>query len=138
MQEKNKHPLDDLSTENFQVPAGEESIYHVVLEVKEFNHKTGERISAPRMQTFGANAFEKSFADLKRLGYDVRVVYDPTKFLEEQRQKAAQAEEDRIEEALRKQREEFEAKQAVDETLAERAAAKQAAKQEAGENKQEK
>lgn len=118
------HPLDNVTADNYKVPQGEEGIYHVVLEVKEFDRKTGERTSVPRVQKFGVNAFETAFPNLKRLGYDVRVVYDPTSWLEEQAKRAeeqeqqgaqyaAEAQQAAIEAALEKQRKEFEEKQQV-------------------------
>lgn len=122
------HPLDNVTADNYKVPQGEEGIYHVVLEVKEFDRKTGERTSVPRVQKFGVNAFETAFPNLKRLGYDVRVVYDPTKWLaaqaeraaEEERQNTPEARQAAIEEALEKQRKEFEEKQqaAIEEAVA--------------------
>lgn len=134
------HPLDNVTADNYKVPQGEEGIYHVVLEVKEFDRKTGERTSVPRVQKFGVNAFETSFPNLKRLGYDVRVVYDPTSWLEEQAKKAeeqeqqsaqsaAEAQKAAIEEALEKQRKEFEEKQqaAIDEAVAKALKAQNAA-----------
>ncbi len=134
------HQLDSVTADNYKVPQGEEGIYHVVLEVKEFDRKTGERTSVPRVQKFGVNAFETSFPNLKRLGYDVRVVYDPTSWLEEQAKKAeeqeqqsaqsaAEAQKAAIEEALEKQRKEFEEKQqaAIDEAVAKALKAQSAA-----------
>lgn len=134
------HPLDNVTADNYKVPQGEEGIYHVVLEVKEFDRKTGERTSVPRVQKFGVNAFETSFPNLKRLGYDVRVVYDPTSWLEEQAKKAeeqeqqsaqsaAEAQKAAIEEALEKQRKKFEEKQqaAIDEAVAKALKAQNAA-----------
>lgn len=125
------HPLDNVTADNYKVPQGEEGIYHVVLEVKEFDRKTGERTSVPRVQKFGVNAFETAFPNLKRLGYDVRVVYDPTSWLEEQAKRAeeqeqqgaqyaAEAQKAAVEEALEKQRKEFEEKQqaAIEEAVA--------------------
>ena len=126
------HPLDNVTADNYKVPQGEEGIFHVVLEVKEFDRKTGERTSVPRVQKFGVNAFETAFPNLKRLGYDVRVVYDPTSWLEKQAkeaeereqqgaQYAAEAQQAAIEEALEKQRKEFEEKQqaAIEKAVAE-------------------
>lgn len=115
-------PLDNVTADNYKVPQGEEGIYHVVLEVKEFDRKTGERTSVPRVQKFGVNAFETAFPNLKRLGYDVRVVYDPTDWLAKQAEEAeereqhgvqyaAEAQQAAIEAALEKQRKEFEVKQ---------------------------
>lgn len=125
------HPLDNVTADNYKVPQGEEGIYHVVLEVKEFDRKTGERTSVPRVQKFGVNAFETAFPNLKRLGYDVRVVYDPTDWLAKQAEEAeereqhgaqyaAEAQKAAIEEALEKQRKEFEEKQqaAIEEAVA--------------------
>lgn len=116
------HPLDSVTADNYKVPQGEEGIYHVVLEVKEFDRKTGERTSVPRVQKFGVNAFETAFPNLKRLGYDVRVVYDPTNWLAKQAEEAeereqhgaqyaAEVQQAAIEAALEKQRKEFEEKQ---------------------------
>lgn len=118
------HPLDNVTADNYKVPQGEEGIFHVVLEVKEFDRKTGERTSVPRVQKFGVNAFETAFPNLKRLGYDVRVVYDPTDWLAKQAEEAeereqhgaqyaAEAQQAAIEAALEKQRKEFEEKQQV-------------------------
>lgn len=125
------HPLDSVTADNYKVPQGEEGIFHVVLEVKEFDRKTGERTSVPRVQKFGVNAFETAFPNLKRLGYDVRVVHDPTNWLAEQAkeaeereqhgaQYAAEAQQAAIEAALEKQRKEFEEKQqaAIEEAVA--------------------
>lgn len=123
------HPLDNVTVDNYQLPQGEEGIFHVVLEVKEFDRKTGERTSVPRVQKFGVNAFETAYPNLKRLGYDVRVVHDPTKWLaaqaeraaEEERQNTPEARQAAIEEALEKQRKEFEEKQqaAIEKAVAE-------------------
>jgi hypothetical protein len=126
------HPLDNVTADNYKVPQGEEGIFHVVLEVKEFDRKTGERTSVPRVQKFGVNAFETAFPNLKRLGYDVRVVYDPTDWLAKQAkeveereqqsaQSAAEAQQAAIEAALEKQRTEFEEKQqaAIEKAVAE-------------------
>lgn len=125
------HPLDSVTADNYKVPQGEEGIFHVVLEVKEFDRKTGERTSVPRVQKFGVNAFETAFPNLKRLGYDVRVVHNPTNWLAEQAkeaeereqqgaQYAAEAQQAAIEAALEKQRKEFEEKQqaAIEEAVA--------------------
>ena len=125
------HPLDSVTADNYKVPQGEEGIFHVVLEVKEFDRKTGERTSVPRVQKFGVNAFETAFPNLKRLGYDVRVVYDPTDWLAKQAEEAeereqhgtqyaAEAQQAAIEAALEKQRKEFEEKQqaAIEEAVA--------------------
>lgn len=98
------HPLDSVTADNYKVPQGEEGIFHVVLEVKEFDRKTGERTSVPRVQKFGVNAFETAFPNLKRLGYDVRVVHDPTSWLEEQAKKAEEQEQQSAQSAAEAQK----------------------------------
>lgn len=87
-----KYKLDEVTVDNYNVPKGEEGLFHAVIEVKEFNPKTGERVSVPRVQKFGVKAFETAFPNLKRLGYDVRVVYDPTSWLEQQAKEAEERE----------------------------------------------
>ena len=112
------HPLDNVTVDNYQLPQGEEGIYHVVLEVKEFDRKTGERTSVPRVQKFGVNAFETVYPNLKRLGYDVRIVHDPTKWLAAQAERAAEEEQQNTQNAAG----------AVAETPSEEAAPKKGAK----------
>ena len=149
---ENKHPLDDVTMDNYNVPKGEEGIYHVVLEVKEFDKKTGERKSTPMLQKFGIVAFETSLTQLKRLGYDVRVVYDPTDYLKRQQEQEAEAEAKaqeeaearRVEQALEEQRKQHEqeleeqrkALEAEKEEAIKKAVAEELAKQGKGEEQE--
>ena len=112
----NKHPLDDVTMENYNVPKGEEGIYHVVLEVEEYDRSTGAKKSTPMLQKFGVVAFETSLSQLRHLGYKVRVVYDPTQYLKNKQEAEAQAqaqaqeeaEAQRVEQALEEQRKQHE------------------------------
>nr|DAW08647.1 MAG TPA: hypothetical protein [Caudoviricetes sp.] len=149
---ENKHPLDDVTMENYNVPKGEEGIYHVVLEVKEFDKNTGERKSTPTMQKFGVVAFETSLSQLRHLGYNVRVVYDPTQYLKNKQEAEAQAqaqaqeeaEAQRVEQALEEQRKQHEqeleeqrkALEAEKEEAIKKAVAEELAKQGKGEEQE--
>ena len=74
-------PINKLTEENYIVPAGEEKSYHAVIEVEQFNPKTGERMSRPRVQKFGRKIFESSvLANLKKQGYTITILHDPRKW----------------------------------------------------------
>lgn len=104
----------EVTKENYIVPEGEEHLYHCRIEQKMFNQSTGERISVPRIQKFDAKMFERTLLhNLRRIGYSVEVLYDPTKYNEgkkaqqaQKKQMSRQAQEEaiqkRIEEAVAK------------------------------------
>lgn len=73
--------LDQLNESNYVCPQDEVKLYHVVQEVKEFNPKTGQRISVPVLQKYKRKTFELDILPrLPRLGYTLRVVFDPVKY----------------------------------------------------------
>lgn len=73
--------LDQLNESNYVCPQDEVKLYHVVQEVKEFNPKTGQRISVPVLQKYKQKTFELDILPrLPRLGYTLRVVFDPVKY----------------------------------------------------------
>lgn len=73
--------LDQLDESNYVCPQDEVKLYHVVQEVKEFNPKTGQRISVPVLQKYKRKTFELDILPrLPRLGYTLRVVFDPVKY----------------------------------------------------------
>ena len=85
-------PIEKLTAENYIVPAGEEKDYHAVIEVVQFDPKTGKRISKPRVQKFGKKIFEAHVANsLRKQGYTVTILHDPNAWLKEQAVKAEQA-----------------------------------------------
>ena len=45
-------PITDVTAKNYIVPDKEQGDYHVVLEVRQFDPKTGKRLSKPRIQKF--------------------------------------------------------------------------------------
>jgi hypothetical protein len=84
-------PIEKLTAENYVVPRGEERSYHAVIEVKQFDPKTGKRLSTPRIQKFGKKIFESSVrASLKKQGYDIVILHDPNQWIQEQQEKAAE------------------------------------------------
>lgn len=73
--------IENLTAENYVVPAGEERYYHAVVEVKVFDQKTGKRLSRPRLQKFGKRLFEGVVRDqLMKMGYDITILHDPRKW----------------------------------------------------------
>ena len=82
-------PIEKLTAENYIVPKGEEKDYHAVIEVVQFDQKTGKRISQPRVQKFGKKIFEAHVANsLRKQGYTVTILHDPNVWLKEQAEKA--------------------------------------------------
>lgn len=86
-------PIEKLTAENYIVPKGEEKDYHAVIEVRQFDQKTGRRLSTPRVQKFGRKAFEAHIlASLRKQGYEVTILHDPNDWIKENQAKlAAQA-----------------------------------------------
>ena len=79
-------PIEQITSENYVVPRGEEVVYHVKIEVKQFNPKTGERISRPRIQKFGMKTWESSVRDsLRKQGYTMEILHDPNTWIAQNR-----------------------------------------------------
>ena len=85
-------PIEKLTPDNYVVPKGEEMSYHAVIEVLQYDPKTGKKLSKPRVQKFGKKAFETHVLNsLKKQGYTVTVLYDPNVWIKEQQARAAQS-----------------------------------------------
>ena len=81
-------PVEGLTVENYQVPKGEERFYHVVIEVVQFDPKTGKKLSKPRVQKFGRKTWEGGVREsLRKQGYTITVLHNPVEW--EAKQKAA-------------------------------------------------
>ena len=79
-------PIEQITSENYVVPRGEEIVYHVKIEVKQFNSKTGERVSRPRIQKFGMKTWESSVRDsLRKQGYTMEILHDPNTWIAQNR-----------------------------------------------------
>lgn len=84
-------PIEKLTAENYIVPKGEEKDYHAVIEVKEFDRKTGRRLSTPRVQKFGRKAFESHIlASLRKQGYEITILHDPNDWIKANQAKLAE------------------------------------------------
>ena len=84
-------PIESLTPDNYLVPAGEEKSYHCVIEVVQYNQKTGDKISRPRVQKFGKKIFESVVeSSLRKQGYKVIILHDPNDWLKEQAAKRAE------------------------------------------------
>ena len=120
-------PIEKLTAENYIVPTGEEKDYHAVIEVVQFDPKSGKRISKPRVQKFGKKIFEAHVADsLRKQGYTVTILHDPNVWLKEQAAKREQAAKEAAAAKAKAEQEKFNAAvaAAVAEALAERDTAK--------------
>lgn len=123
-------PIEKLTAENYIVPKGEEKDYHAVIEVTQFDPKTGKRLSKPRVQKFGKKIFETHVADsLRKQGYTVTILHDPNAWLKEQAAKREQAAKEAAAAKAKADQEKFDAAvaAAVAKALAEREAAEKAA-----------
>lgn len=85
--------LDKVTKDNYIVPEGEKMCFHVIMEIKQYHPKTGDKISRPRLQKFKAGTFKQLRPNFERQGYDINVLYDPTEYIKEVGEKAEQAKE---------------------------------------------
>ena len=116
-------PVEKLTPENYVVPVGEEMSYHAVIEVKQFDNKTGERISRPRVQKFGKKIFERTVRDsLMKQGYEIQILHDPNNWIAEQAAKKAAAKQAAADAKAKADKEKFDAAvaAAVEKAIAER------------------
>ena len=68
----------------YQVPKGEENMYHCVIEQKQFDASTGQRLSRPVVQKFGKKFFETfGMHQLKQQGYTITILHNPNDVHEE-------------------------------------------------------
>ena len=103
---KDVHILE-VTAANYIVPQGEEGTYHCRIEQQQFNPQDGRRLSRPRIQKFEAKSFPSVKRNLLQQGWVIDVLYDPTDFLNKQKEKAqlSAAERQRLaEEAKAKER----------------------------------
>lgn len=100
--------LDNLTKETYNVPKGEEQAYHCVIEVKQFDPRSGKRLSVPRLQKFGKKMYERKVRDyLLKQGYDIRVLHDPNAWEKENRARQAEIEKAKAEAKAKAEKEAF-------------------------------
>lgn len=113
----------DVTPDNYIVPKGEEGDYHCIIEIKQFDPKTGRRLSKPMVQKFDPKSWKSGVErNLRIQGYDIIVLHDPTKWIEEQERLKELNEAERIAaakkaEEKRKAEERAEMKKAIIEEL---------------------
>lgn len=94
-------PVSELTAENYRVPAGEEKLYHCVIEVVQFDPKTGKRLSTPRVQKFGRKTFETLvYKTLKKQGYEIKILHNPTGWEETAAKRRAEADKAKFDAAV--------------------------------------
>ena len=92
-------PITEVTAENYIVPDKEQGDYHVVLEVRQFDPKTGKRLSKPRIQKFDPKTWNTVGRVLRQQGYDLTILHDPTEWNKRQAEKAAKSAAERAEQA---------------------------------------
>lgn len=103
-------PIENLTPENYVVPVGEEKDYHAVIEVVQFDPKTGKRLSRPRVQKFNRKIFEQTvLSSLRKMGYTVTILHNPNEWLKANEEKKAAAEKAAREAAKKAEQERFDA-----------------------------
>lgn len=101
-------PIEKLTPENYIVPQGEERHYHCVIEVRQFDPRTGAKLSKPRVQKFGAKMWNSHVREsLIKEGYTITVLHDPTEWVKkfkavaaEKRKAKAKADEEKFNKAV--------------------------------------
>ena len=118
-------PIVEVTAENYIVPRGEEGTYHCRIEQKQFDPRSGKRLSRPRIQKFDAKMYPAIARSLRQQGWDIEVLHDPTDFLQEQEAKRQERETLTIQQRkeLEEKRKAAERKALKDEILAELKAA---------------
>lgn len=85
-------PVLEITADNYIVPQGEEMTVHAKIEVRQFDPKTGNRISTPRIQKFGMKEWQSVMhSSLRKQGYTVEILHDPFKFAQEHAAQVAAA-----------------------------------------------
>ena len=114
-------PIVEVTAANYIVPRGEEDTYHCRIEQKQFDQRTGKRLSRPRIQKFVAKMYPAIARNLRQQGWDIDVLYDPTEYLQEQKAKRQEAESLTLQQRkeLEAKRKEAERKALKEEILAE-------------------
>lgn len=103
-------PIEKLTPDNYIVPKGEERSYHCVIEVIQYDPKTGKKISKPRVQKFGKKMFENIVLDtLRKQGYTITILHDPNDWIKEHQAKAAEKAKAEAEAKAKAEQEKFDA-----------------------------
>jgi hypothetical protein len=85
-----------VTKENYIVPKGEEGSYHAIIEQKQFDARTGRRISKPRVQKFEPKMWSMLQRNLKLQGWDIVVLHDPSEWIKKQEEEKQKTIEERV------------------------------------------
>lgn len=88
-------PIEQITKENYLVPANEKGLYHVRIEQKKFDPDTGKRKSIPRIQKFGVKEYATVEPNLLKQGYTLDLLHDPKKWIQEHEAELKAAENER-------------------------------------------
>lgn len=80
----------EVNATNYIVPDNEKHLYHCKIEVRKFDQDTGARLSKPRIQKFGAKMFKQISYELKRQGYTIDILHNPTEYMEAEKARKAE------------------------------------------------
>lgn len=87
----NNVSIEQITAANYIVPQGEERLYHIKQEIRQFNPKTGAKISVPSIQKFGPKIYKAIIEhNLLKLGYTIEVLHDPVAWLKANAAKMAE------------------------------------------------
>ena len=89
-------PITEVTKENYIVPRGEEDTYHCRIEQKQFDQRSGRRLSRPRIQKFEPKMWPMVSRNLRQQGWTIDILHDPTEYLKRQEEAAQQTEAERI------------------------------------------
>lgn len=121
--------IEKLTPENYIVPKGEERSYHCIIEVVQFDSKTGKKVSRPRIQKFGKKMFEAHiYSSLKKQGYSVTILHDPNDWIKKNEEEKAKKAKELAEAKAKAKKEAFE--KAVQAEVAKQLAAQNSEKRE--------
>lgn len=121
--------IEKLTPENYIVPKGEERSYHCIIEVVQYDQKTGKKVSRPRIQKFGKKMFEAHiYSSLKKQGYSVTILHDPNDWIKKNEEEKAKKAKELAEAKAKAEKEAFE--KAVQAEVARQLAAQNSEKRE--------
>lgn len=84
--------VSQLTPDNYTVSEREAGLFHVIIEVVQFDPNSGGRLSIPRVQKYGVKTWRLLEPIYKRQGYTVTVLHNPTAYASAvQAQRAAEA-----------------------------------------------
>lgn len=110
--------IENVTKDNYHVEPSEQHLYHVKIELMQYNPKTGVKISRPHIKKFGMKIWANNLrSNLRQQGYTIEVLHNPVDWTKAEMEKTAEAQKEREEEM----------KKAIEE---QRAAEKEAMKQE--------